>query len=341
MAAATTAIRPWGDDGPEVLIAAEVEETDRAAIEPLLRDWDRELFGTGPVELLPLIGGANNRNYTVSGPGVKYALRMANANAERLAVDRASAIRAQTDAAAVGVAPKLLCSRLPEGHLLSEFCEGEVLREPAMQDREVLREIGTTFRRLHAAPTGCRSFSPFDDIRRWADCAREDGTPVADDVPDLLAIVDRVEQTMLAAELPRVFCHNDTVPQNFIRAADGVRLVDWDYAGVGWAAFEIASFCATAGVTPDLREALLEAYSGGGSEAQLATLDLLGLVAAAREVTWAYMATPMLKGTTELLDGWTYEGYLDANLELARKLAGAGDLGQSLARAASGRGREW
>lgn len=336
-----TTTRPWGDEGPEVRLASDVDEADRPALVSLLRDWDRKLFGTGPVELRCLVGGANNRNYTVSGPGVKYALRMANANSERLAVDRRSAIDAQADAAAVGLGPQLLASRLPEGHLLSEFCDGEVLREPAMQDREVLRDIGATFRRLHAAPTTCRSFSPFDDIRQWIGYAREDGTAIADDVPELLALVDRVEQTMLAAELPPVFCHNDTVPQNFIRSATGVRLVDWDYAGRGWAAFELASFCATADVPPDLREVLLEAYSGGASDAQRATLDLLGLVAGMREVAWAYMATPLLKGTTTLLDGWTYEDYLDTNLELARKLAGAGDLGELFARAASERHRVW
>jgi thiamine kinase-like enzyme len=339
--AATVTILPWGDEGPEVLFASDVEEADRPAIVSLLRDWDRELFGEGPVDLRCLVGGANNRNYTVSGPGVKYALRMANTHAERLAVDRRSAVLAQEDAAAVGLAPKLLCSRLPEGHLLSEYCEGEVLREPAMQDGEVLGEIGATFRRLHSAPTTCRSFSPFDDIRQWIGNAREDGTPIADDVPHLLVLVDRVEQTMIASELPQVFCHNDTVPQNFIRSTAGVRLVDWDYAGRGWAGFELASFCATAGVMPDLREVLLEAYSGGASDAQRATLDLLEFAAAVREVAWAYMATPMLKGTTALLDGWTYEGYLDNNLELARKLAGAGDFHEQFARATSERSRAW
>lgn len=323
------------------MIGAEVDDADRAAVLALLGEWDSDLFGDGPLELTGLIGGANNRNYTISGPGVKYALRMANPNAERLAVDRRSAARAQRDAAAAGVAPRLLSSRLPEGHLLSEFCEGEVLREPAMQDPEVLREIGRALRRLHAAATTCRSFSPFDDIRLWIGYARGDGTPLADDVPDLLALVDRVETAMLVSGLPRVFCHNDTVPQNFIRSAEGVRLVDWDYAGRGWAVFELASFCNTAEVDSDLRDHLVDAYSGGASDAQLASLDLLEFVAAVREVAWAYMATPMLKGTTALLDGWTYEGFLDNNLVQARKLAGSGDLGEHLALAASEPNRAW
>ena len=66
------------------------------------------------------------------------------------------------------------------------------------------------------------------------------------DLDQLLEWVWKIEPVIDSLDLPAVFCHNDTVPQNFIRTGDELRLVDWDYAGRGLAVFELASFCATA-----------------------------------------------------------------------------------------------
>lgn len=329
-------------DRTPVLFDAAVVEQDRPVIAALLDDCAGALDGDHAA-VRPLIGGANNRNYFVECGSRRLVVRIANLNADRLAVDRTSAAQAQRDAAAAGVGPQLLAVRLPEGHGVSEFLDGVTLREHSLREPEVVAAIGRTLSRLHATPTTARRFSPFADIRGWVDLARADGTPLPPDLPELVELCDQIEQALVAAELPLVFCHNDTVPQNFLYdAPQGVaRLVDWDYAGRGWGSFELASLCATADLDDDLREVLLSAYSGGASAAQRATLDLLALVAAVREVSWALMAAPMLEGTTTLLDGWSYQEHRDANLARARAIIARGDLSHTLADAASERGRAW
>jgi thiamine kinase-like enzyme len=336
-----TSVRPWAQAGPEIAFGDDVTPQDRDDIAALLARWDATPFGAGPVRIDCLVGGANNRNYCVWGSGAKLALRLASPQSDRLAVDRASATQAQCDAAAADVAPAVLACELPQGHMLAEFLDGAVLREASFTDPDVVAEVARTLRRLHATPTTCREFSAFDDIRHWIGLARQDGTQLDPDVPELLATVDRIERTVVAAALPRVFCHNDTVPQNFIRSPSGVRLVDWDFAGRSWAAFELAAFANTAELDDERVEVLFDAYAGGASDAQRAMVALLSVVGAMREVAWAYMATPMLKGTTTLMDGWTYEGFLAANLDRARALVGAPRFGDLFRRAAAERGRAW
>ncbi len=341
-ASAETEPRPWGEGGPALAYAADVDATSRAEIEALLGGWDRQLFPGEEVEISVLLGGANNRNFVVRTPQVKYALRIANRQNERFAVDRASAIQAQRDAAAGGLAPAVAASQLPAGHVLSTFVEGVTLlgagelREPA-----VLEAVGATLRRLHALPSSIRSFSPFDDIRLWSRLAREDGTEIPDDLDELLGSAWQIESMILAAGLPAVFCHNDTVPQNFILSGSELCLVDWDYAGRGWACFELASFCATADLDRELQEVLLRSYDERTSEAQLATVELLRFVAAMREATWALMAAPILQGTTTPAADDFYANYLSDYLRLARERAGAADFYALMTTAAGGGPREW
>ena len=342
-ASAEQVAAPWGDKGPSLAYADDVDAASRAEIEAVLAGWDRGLFPGPKVAISVLVGGANNRNFVVECEGAKYALRIANAQNERFAVDRESAVQAQRDAAAGRLAPRLLAAKLPEGHVLSAFVEGvtllggEQLREP-----RVLEQVGRSLRMLHTLPTSIRSYSPFDDIRLWAKLAHDDGTEPPEDLDELLGSVWQVESVVADAGLPAVFCHNDTVPQNFILSGSKLRLVDWDYAGRGWACFELASFCATADLGQEPQEILLRSYDEQVSDSQRATIELLRFVAAMREATWALMAAPILQGTTTPDDDRFYENYLRDYLRLARQRAGAADFYELLKQAASSRGpRSW
>lgn len=334
---------PWGDRGAAVAFAADVDGESRREIEAVLADWDPALFPGGEVEVSVLVGGASNRNFVVRTPAVKYALRIANAQSERFAVDRAASIKGQSEAAAGGLAPAAIASRLPEGHVLSAFVEGATLGDEQLREREILETVGATLRRLHALPSSLPRYSPFDDIRLWSRLARSDGTEVPADLDELLASVGSIEALVEAGDLPTVFCHNDTYPQNFILSGSRLQLVDWDYCGRGWACFELGSFCATAGLGPELRDAFLRSYDERTDEAQVATVELMRFVAAMREATWAVMATPILRGTTTPTTGDDfYENHLTTYLGLARECAAAPDFHQ-LMKVASSRSesRSW
>lgn len=314
-------VRPWGANGPEVAFSEDVSAESRADVAGLLAGWDSALFPDPRIEVSVLVGGANNRNFTVRAGDEKYAMRVANLQNERFAVDRVSAIAAQRKAATHDLAPEILETKLPEGHMLSMFIEGEtLLGTDRLEDPDVLQLTGRTFRELHDLSADIRTFSPFDDIRLWIGLARQDGSELPSDLDDILALTDRIERELLRCELPLVLCHNDTVPQNFILGDGKLRLVDWDYAGLGWACFELGSFAATAGFNPDQREALLKAYDENVNDEQRARVELLGYVAVVREISWVLMATPILKGSTTPDEETFYEDYLRDNRKRAQAM---------------------
>lgn len=318
----TAPARPWGEAGPAVRFAATIEPPAPAELSAVLGRWDAGLFGAEEVAVSLLEGGANNRNYVVETADAKYALRIATQMHDRFAVDRESAIKAQQATAEAGLAPLIYAFSLPAGNLLSEFLEGrDLLQLGEVAAPETLVEVGGLLRRLHNVSAEVRDFSPFTDIRHWVELAAQDGTEAPAGMDELLRRLDEVEALVAELELPAVLCHNDTVPANFLRTPVGLKAVDWDYAGMGSACFELASFAATAGLDRDQQQRLLLSYDEGTDAGQVDTVELLRFVAAMREVSWAVMALPILSGITNPGDEALYERHLEVNLAEARQRA--------------------
>lgn len=315
-----------------IQFAADIGTDARRHVARLLEGWDGALF-RAPVTVAQLPGGANNQNYVVTAGARRYALRIANQDNERMAVDRDSARRAQDDAAALGVAPTVLAHCGAEGHLLSAFVDGVALSVATVDDPSVLSAIADTFRALHQGESKCRNFDPFADIEMWINQAAESGAVLPEDLEELRRRAITVRDTLDSLGLPKVFCHNDTVPQNFIWDGDRVILVDWDYAGHYYAAFELGSFICTADLTDARAEAFLRSYEPDLDNASRARVRLMQFVAGLREIAWVLNATTMLRGTTMVADAF-YDDYLTNNVRRTRNFGLADDFSDLLAAAA-------
>ena len=81
--------------------------------------------------------------------------------------------------------------------------------------------------------------------------------------------------------------HNDLLPGNFLRDADGMELIDWEYAGMGDRWFDLGNFAANNELNDDQEAQLLEAYFGEPPDDRArATLKLFRFVSDFREGMW-------------------------------------------------------
>ncbi len=107
--------------------------------------------------------------------------------------------------------------------------------------------------------------------------------PVPDDYAELLATAEQIRTALRG--LPEVPCHNDLLPANFIATADGLRLLDWEYAGMNVREFDLANLAANNAI--DDEDALLGAYWGAPpTDAQRAALKLMRFMSDFREAMW-------------------------------------------------------
>jgi thiamine kinase-like enzyme len=76
---------------------------------------------------------------------------------------------------------------------------------------------------------------------------------------------------------------------NFIDDGTAVRLIDWEYAGLGDRFFDLGNFAVNHQLDEGQERALLEAYFGEVRPEHLRRLQLMRLVSDMREATWGYL----------------------------------------------------
>jgi thiamine kinase-like enzyme len=123
---------------------------------------------------------------------------------------------------------------------------------------------------------------------------------------------------------PSALCHNDLLNSNLIQ--DGqVRIVDWEYAGMGDCFFDLANLAVNHRFSAHQEEALLRHYFGGASERRLSALQLFKLASEAREAMWG-----VVQMAISTLD-FDFEGYAAEHAEGYFEILDAINLGPALA----------
>jgi thiamine kinase-like enzyme len=98
--------------------------------------------------------------------------------------------------------------------------------------------------------------------------------------PTLAAVATRVFDRLQATRHEFVLCHHDLHPCNVVWDRTGRPwIVDWEYAGLGDAAIDLASFASQHGLTAHARARLLRHYVAAGGVADAERLEL---------ATWAF-----------------------------------------------------
>jgi thiamine kinase-like enzyme len=196
-------------------------------------------------------GGITNHNFKVVAGGEAFVLRVGGAKTELLGIDRRIERDASIAAAELGIAPDVVAFVEPEGHLVTRFIEGEV-------GQAGVEDVATLLRQLHGGRPIPGRFDVLGVVDDYAETAVARGA-------ELPARFERARATggAIADRLgarPLAPCHNDLLAANFITGGGRTWIVDWEYAGMGDPAFDLANYAVNNGLDGDGDDALLAAY---------------------------------------------------------------------------------
>jgi thiamine kinase-like enzyme len=201
-------------------------------------------------DAVALSGGITNRNYRVRFGDGDYVVRVPGADTQLLGIDRACEAQASALAARLGIGPDVVGS--VEGALVTCFVDGRTLEAAELGER--VGEVAAALRCLHdcGAALPC-AFDALAVVAEYAVVASKHGVKAP---PDFNAALERARA--LAVSYEPVPCHNDLLAGNFLEDAGGrLRIIDWEYAGMGDRAFDLGNFA----VNNDVDDAaLLAAY---------------------------------------------------------------------------------
>lgn len=267
----------------------------------------------------PLEGGLNNVNLIISDTTNRWVLKIRPPDYEMFGTDQVSSLQAQRCAALLGIAPKVSVAHDSDGHFVSEFIVGETLRPESARKNDLYGEVIKTLHTLHGGQCSCRDFSIFDDIRLFMRSVDEANIDYPSGFSDLLGVAFNLENRLTSTNAPRGFCHNDLVPQNFISCGDGLRLVDFDYAGNGWIAVDLASATSQFEMSEDEVELFLRLYDEALDDGQRARVAALRFCNNLREVSFTLFAEPLLSDKVTTLSDLNFTTHREFNLEQAQR----------------------
>jgi thiamine kinase-like enzyme len=260
----------------------------------------RPLIGAPLGEFEPLDGGITNRNFRVRTSEGDFVVRVFGEKTSALGIDR-SAERAATEAAALaGVGPEVIA--FTDQLLVTSFIEGEPMTELRIE------ETAAALRAVHSGPVLPTTFSGVAVAEEYA---RQAGK-----LPGELAVGREIESALHGQEHDPVPCHNDLLNANLIWDGSEVRIVDWEYAGMGDRYFDLGNLSVNNGLTEEDEERLLVAYFGEPTTpARVASLRLMRIVSDLREAMWG-----VLQQSISALD-FDFQGYAAKHFARLRESA--------------------
>lgn len=203
----------------------------------------------------PIKHGLTNQSWLVRSDCDVVVVRISNPSSDRLLIDRDSECIILDAVGSAGIgAPVLLCD--PQQRVLVTRYLGSHWSDRDAQLTQNIARLGTTFRKLHSIqpPTGVHRValqSVLDSYLRTLERSAQCDVSL---VPQLRGLAMRLDGR------PPSLCHNDVHRLNIVDNGS-IRLIDWEYAGVGSPPFDLASVCVYHAYSAAQREVLLAAYA--------------------------------------------------------------------------------
>lgn len=259
-------------------------------------------------------GGITNHNLKVTLDDEQaFAVRVAGDQTEKLGIDRSVEHEASLAAAAVGVGPEVVAYLPDLGVLVTRFIDGEIVSAERMREPRTIAAVARTLRAVHGGPPLPGRFDSFGIVERYRTTAYDAGVDVPRGYASARQVARQIEAARRAA--PERPCHNDLLNANFIDDGRRIRIVDWEYAGMGDIFFDLANFSVNNHLDPTDRQALLEAYFGSVRPSDERALELMRYMSDFREAMWG-----VVQSAVSSLD-FDFDGYAAEHFERLERTA--------------------
>lgn len=258
------------------------------------------------IKTTPLGGGITNRNYRIDYDGQSCVLRITGENTDMLGIRRDVEYIASLAAGELGIAPPVLYLIEPEGYLVTRFIRGRNIPPEEIVTSVNLNRFADKIRRFHSeGPQLPVVFDVFDRIRLFIHIAQEHNCTFPENFSWFMARFAQTEAALKAKPHPLSPCHNDLLNLNFMLEDGDMYILDWEYAGMGDALYDLANFSHHHLLADDQIENLLQAYFGEVNSVAFSRVKLYYPISQMYEALWGVAQT----GISTLDED--FQGYAD------------------------------
>jgi thiamine kinase-like enzyme len=251
--------------------------------------------GVTNLKATPLGGGITNNNFRIDVGGESFVLRIAGADTELLGINRDYEYAANRAAGRLGIAPEVYYFIQPEGYLVTRFINGHPISPEEMRQPENIRRVMETVGKIHSMLEIPGTFDAFRVVREYTEIARSYQVAFPKNYDWLIERLQEAEKALNIHSHQPCPCHNDLLNANFL-TNDQLYILDWEYAGMGDAFFDLANFSDHHALSDEQDRWLLKCYfDEDPTPNHWAHLKIMKIMSDMREATWGLVQVGISK----------------------------------------------
>ena len=259
-----------------------------SALSTLLQLQHKEhLFPIGELTKSEIVrlGGMSNKNFKVTYKGQSYVLRIPGNGSDGM-VDRTNEETNATLASDLGISPAQYYFDSNSGIKVTAYLDdAEVMSGQTVQLLDNMNELVHIYKVLHRSNISMKNeFNIFHEIEKYNVLLTNAGGRMYEGwetyQPQIMSLKHRLKD--IGYEL--VPCHNDAVPENFIKSKEGtLYLIDWEYSGMNAPLADIAALFLECNFSKTNQEYILSQYYDGNVPAVANEMILIF------QILWDYL----------------------------------------------------
>ena len=213
------------------------------------------------IEEIASAGGMTNKNYLVKISGDEYILRMPGNGTESM-INRVNEKHNSTLANELDIDTDILYFDEVSGIKMSKLIEdAETVNSQTAKREENMELITSILRKLHNSGVEFNNeFNVFRQVEKYEDLLERAQGKNFNDYKEIREKVMNLENELEILGIDLRPCHNDTVPENFIKGKDKLYLIDWEYSGINDPMWDLAAHIIECDFDKDEEELFLQKY---------------------------------------------------------------------------------
>lgn len=211
------------------------------------------------------IGGMSNKNFRIDLNGKSYVLRVPGNGSDGM-VDRVFEEFNSFEGSKLGINPPVRYFNAKTGIKLVDYVEdAETLNVATIQRHENMMKIATIYHNLHYSHVRLKNeFNIFREIEKYDMLLEKAGATMYEGWEEVREQVMSLETRLNSLGVDLHPCHNDAVPENFLKAKDGtIYLIDWEYAGMNDPMADFAALFLESNFLSENQDFVLTQYFNG------------------------------------------------------------------------------
>jgi len=269
------------------------------------------LANADQIKVTPLSGGITNQNYRIDADGKSYVMRLAGEGTDLLGIKRPVECAANTVAGQLGIAPEVMYFIEPEGYLVTRFVKGKHIPPDLITQPDYIRRVARKLRVFHRnCPALEGEFNVFRRVEMLTGVSKSNNSKFPFDFDWIMQKKQEVEEALARDPYTPTPCHDDLLNLNWMdEETPGdigeIRLLDWEYAGMGDIFFDLGNFSHHHRLDDDKVRILLQEYFGEVTDKRFARLKLMWTMSELHEAMWGTTQTGISKLDED------FQGYAD------------------------------